>query len=145
MWAEWPPEPERKERWEGEETPKIRGWGNTAATLLPLNASCKCHSLKCDRNQPPLYLSLWFNDLHFISLSFQLVERHYAYKYICMDISIKPLCCSQNNLHILYSFNNAGLLSTVGWAGGGTWGIFLYYQTTPTVWNINKTKGKYVF
>lgn len=25
------------------------------------------------------------------------------------------------------------------------WGIFLYYQTTPTVWNINKTKGKFVF
>lgn len=68
--------------------------------------------------------------MHILSPGFQLVRRHYAHKYICMDICIKLFCCSWNNLHILDSFNNAGLLLPVGCGGGSMWGIFLRFQTS---------------
>ena len=63
------------------------------------------------------------HDLHIISLDFQLARRHYACKYVRVDICIKPpfffLCRTRNNLRIRHSFNKAGLLSSVGWRGGG--------------------------
>lgn len=57
-----------------------------------------------------------------------------------METCIKP-----GTIVVLRSFTTAGLLSSVGWGGGSMWGIFWSYQTVPTIWKTNKTKGKLLF